>query len=348
MLDIQEHLPAAGSYSAVTPRALWAKLQFDSQGVAIGWHSLVHHSADVAAVLLTLLAQPTVAARMERLAKQPLDMITVCRLGALAFLHDIGKANRGFRARVDPRAQRIGHVDEAAWLFGADANDLCSRLFDVLGLDRFIPWFPDEAAVLFDAVLAHHGRPSRRDGAHRRQWERLPGSDPIAELAPMRDALDRWFPAAFATGPSLPASHAFAHAFAGLLMLADWLGSDSDIFPFANGTGPDRMTFALKQAENAIETVGLAAARPVMRERAGALGFADTFGMTKPRPVQAIAAQPRAACLVLEAETGSGKTEAALWRFKHLFAQGAVDGIYFALPTRVAATAMFARVKRVP
>jgi CRISPR-associated endonuclease/helicase Cas3 len=49
---------------------------------------------------------------------------------------------------------------------------------------------------------------------------------------------------------------------------------------------------------------------------------------------------------VLEAETGSGKTEAALWRFRHMFEAGAVDGLYFALPTRVAATQMFARVKR--
>ncbi|MBV8093486.1 MAG: DEAD/DEAH box helicase [Acetobacteraceae bacterium] len=55
---------------------------------------------------------------------------------------------------------------------------------------------------------------------------------------------------------------------------------------------------------------------------------------------------PSANCVVLEAETGSGKTEAALWRFLHLFEQGLVDGIYFALPTRVAATQMFDRVRR--
>jgi len=48
----------------------------------------------------------------------------------------------------------------------------------------------------------------------------------------------------------------------------------------------------------------------------------------------------------MEAETGSGKTEAALWRFLDLFEAGAVDGMYFALPTHVAATQAFARILR--
>jgi CRISPR-associated endonuclease/helicase Cas3 len=47
--------------------------------------------------------------------------------------------------------------------------------------------------------------------------------------------------------------------------------------------------------------------------------------------------------LILESETGSGKTEAALWRFAHLFQEGDVDGLYFALPTRVAATQLYNR-----
>jgi CRISPR-associated endonuclease/helicase Cas3 len=51
-----------------------------------------------------------------------------------------------------------------------------------------------------------------------------------------------------------------------------------------------------------------------------------------------------ATVVVLEAETGSGKTEAALWRYFHLFARGEVDGLYFALPTRVAATQVYRRV----
>jgi CRISPR-associated endonuclease/helicase Cas3 len=75
-------------------------------------------------------------------------------------------------------------------------------------------------------------------------------------------------------------------------------------------------------------------------------GFSHLFGVRDLRPVQRNAILPTARCVVLEAETGSGKTEAALWRFRHLFEAGAVDGLYLALPTRVAASQMFTRVKR--
>ena len=48
--------------------------------------------------------------------------------------------------------------------------------------------------------------------------------------------------------------------------------------------------------------------------------------------------------LLVESDTGSGKTEAALAWFLRLYAQGAVDGLYFALPTRVAARELYGRV----
>ena len=48
--------------------------------------------------------------------------------------------------------------------------------------------------------------------------------------------------------------------------------------------------------------------------------------------------------VIIESETGSGKTEAALWRFARLYEAGLVDGLYFALPTRAAAKQIFDRV----
>jgi CRISPR-associated endonuclease/helicase Cas3 len=53
---------------------------------------------------------------------------------------------------------------------------------------------------------------------------------------------------------------------------------------------------------------------------------------------------PQGGLTILESETGSGKTEAALGRFVQLFQAGLVDGMVFALPTRTAATQLHARV----
>ncbi len=50
---------------------------------------------------------------------------------------------------------------------------------------------------------------------------------------------------------------------------------------------------------------------------------------------------------VLEAETGSGKTEAAAARFLRLFHAGLVDGMTLALPTRTAATQIHERIVRI-
>jgi len=339
---------------------LWAKR--DEAG---RWHSLVGHSADVGAVLAALLALPTVGTRLGRLDGSDAAAVSSAvssKLSALAFLHDVGKANRGFQARSDATAPRIGHIDELAWVFsprrGADA--VCDRLFGQLGLDRVAAWLPDDASGLFDAVFAHHGRPwalgprgSPADvGDASAHWRGGPG-DPVARLAPMRAALDAWFGSALADGGPLPDRAAFAHAFAGLLMLADWLGSNPDpgFFPFDEGRHADRMAFARERAAQVLTATGLDA-RPA-REAARRVGadFPHAFAQIgRPpfaaRPIQAETARQLARLLVLEAETGSGKTEAALWRFVELFRAGAVDGLYFALPTRVAATQIFERVKR--
>lgn len=332
----------------ITPSILWAKLERNTDGQITGWHSLIDHSADVAAVIEALLAQPTLNRRLAQAAGlTKLDGVVCARLAALAFLHDIGKANRGFRARIDPNAPCIGHIDQLAWLFKpGEGEDLCDRICDVLGLDEVIDWFKEAPGrEIWDTVFAHHGRPWQSKPS-RAYWRVVDGSDPIADLAPMRAALERWFAPAFTATTPLPDTPEFDHAFAGLLMLADWLGSDTQFFNLANGGEPDRMAWARPKAIEAVHAVGLAVERRRVVVQRHRPDFATLFNVPSLRPIQQYATVPQAQCVVLEAETGSGKTEAALWRFVHLFAQGEVDGLYFALPTRVAATQMFGRIKK--
>ena len=335
------------SESIISPLLdLWAKLSLNR----VGWHSLVDHSADVAAVLLALLDQPTIAARLARLGGlADLSPVMRARLGVLAFLHDIGKANRGFQARFDPAAPMVGHIDQLAWVFSLDGGSALERLYAVLGLDRMEAWFQGDSALEWlAATLAHHGRPWRftNPPPSSPHWEPKGEDDPIVRLAPMREALDRYFVPAFEADHALPDRPAMIHAFAGLLMLADWLGSDEGRFPFANGEDPERWQFAKVAARAALRDVGLDATASREIVQATLASFTAAFDVSRPRPIQAAVTKPDASLVVLESETGSGKTEAALWRFRHLFEQGAVDGLYFALPTRVAASQVHARVVR--
>ena len=124
-------------------------------------------------------------------------------------------------------------------------------------------------------------------------------------------------------------------------MLADWLGSHEGFFPFGRDTG-DRLTFAPMAAADALRSVGLDARdyQAVLAQQSPDLAAVFGFAPQPLRPLQQVlAAWPvneQDRLLILEAETGSGKTEAALARFLALFAAGGVDGLYFALLMTVA------------
>ncbi|MGC4121401.1 MAG: HD domain-containing protein [Myxococcales bacterium] len=149
-----------------------------------------------------------------------------------------------------------------------------------------------------------------------------------------------WFPEAFGPGRDLPESAQLQHAFAGLVMLADWIASDAELFPFASSLS-DRMTFARQQARHVVVRLGLDVPVPQRLDPVGRDAFARISSFPPRAAQRAVTALPEAVAgsiVVLEAETGSGKTEAALAHFVRLFCSGQVDGLYFALPTRTAAT----------
>jgi CRISPR-associated endonuclease/helicase Cas3 len=131
-------------------------------------------------------------------------------------------------------------------------------------------------------------------------------------------------------------------------MLADWIGSDEDFFPFSE-CDEDRMAFARIQARHVITALALDVPPQARVDGANRRPFArvapDSFVARQPQDaIVALSRDESGTLTILEAETGSGKTEAALARFVQLFEDGLVDGLYFALPTRSAATQLHSRV----
>jgi CRISPR-associated endonuclease/helicase Cas3 len=333
----------------------WGKLRATHDG-EIEWHRLIDHCADVAACVEALLAQPTIAARF---GLPPNDKMRVARLAALAFLHDLGKANVGFQNRrlqqIDGSVSVAGHTREIAPLF---SDQLFDRMCATIPLDAMSCWGRDATMLrLLVASFSHHGTPidvQRPDPQQRYGFPSLwqpaaDGYDPFATIAAFGAALRRWFPAAFErSGEPLPGATEFQHAFAGLVMLADWLGSDTDFFPYSRPSDDERIVFARAQAGAAIDAVGIGVASRRVFVAAAPPSFTDLFPpILLANPMQEGAGRlDTGRLVVLEAEAGSGKTEAAIWRFKQLFEAGAVDGLYFALPTRIAATQIHGRVSR--
>ena len=178
------------------------------------------------------------------------------------------------------------------------------------------------------------------------------GLDPRECVERIGPLLRQWFLDAFAPDAEpLPATAEFQHHFLGLCTLADWIGSnDENWFHYVDRPDDNYMDRARGQAEQAVKDIGLDigeqrrvfAAMPLRRN------FADPFGHPEPNSIQRQAAleTPLTEQLVIiESETGSGKTVAVLWRFAKMYERGLVDGLYFALPTRAAASQLHGRVK---
>lgn len=333
------------------PTTFWGKLERDASGVVTAWHPLLAHCADVAACAEALLEQTLLRRRLAALAgRDDLDATNIARLCVLAALHDIGKFNLGFQRKGDaePRGT-AGHVAEVLALFGS-GYEVGKKLMATLPSAELDAWCADGGACeLLVAAIGHHGRPVRCGGNPDPSLWRVEHSlDPFAGIASLAAAARAWFPAAFssASGGDLSDTPRFQHAFAGLVMLADWLGSDRGFFRYADDLD-DRMPFARTTAREAVQAIGLD-----VRLARGSLGESlpgfDRISTFSPHEAQAktmaLGRPPEGSLTILESETGSGKTEAAFGRFVHLFHAGLVDGMMFALPTRTAATQLHGRV----
>ena len=316
------------------------------------FHRLEHHCADVAACFEALLLDPVLRARFARAAgASDLGDTTAARLTLLAFLHDFGKLNAGFQFKVrrpngssGRRPRPAGHIAEA--LLGCDQSDMSG----LLGLHRMVDEWGDGVVPLVYAMLAHHGRPARRPtrtgSGPPELWQPFAGYDPRAIAKLLNERGRTWFPAAFEPGPPLPDAPALAHLFAGTVALADQLGSDEAAFEYEADPVPNYIERARRVATEVVRSRGFS--RFGWRKGTAAPDVRSLFDHVEPRPPQrTVASAPLdRPLLVLESETGSGKTEAAVLRFAALWRAGLVDGLYFAVPTRAAARQLHGRVSR--
>lgn len=131
---------------------------------------------------------------------------------------------------------------------------------------------------------------------------------------------------------------------AGIVVLSDWLGSDSKTFKFSsipidpiNYWNKTRIT-----AKEAINNAGLKLAIPSKLKT-----FKEYFNF-EPTPLQTatsnieISSDPQ--LFILEDVTGSGKTEAAIQLAHRLISNENANGLYLGLPTKATANAMYGRM----
>jgi CRISPR-associated endonuclease/helicase Cas3 len=351
----------------------WAKLSDDRSA----WHSLAGHSADVGAVADQLLSpESALAARLAVAAGlRELPELHRAWLVRLACLHDIGKVNRRFQSRKHlPRRAYLelgGHVKVV--IDSPTTEPPVSTVLTALGKGLH----HDGLVVLhwFRTAVSHHGRPwgapsVTKDVLWSRCWAPGDSLDPPAQVKHLLRLSSRWSGAkpGMRIEGGMPSDPAFTHLFAGILTLADWIASTELIFKLkedAADRDPDGYWADARDcARRACARIGVVPeTRPVQVNLTGLplleRIFPKLFGeqavpgskrRLEPTPLQTAAATmplptPGSAVLI-ESETGSGKTEAVLVLYARMRAAGLVSGLFFALPTRATARAMYTRVEK--
>ena len=356
---------SSGTSDTVYTRRFWAKAE-PRDGYPKRIHLLEHHLADVGACFEALMRQPTIRKRLATTGcLDDLDESLIARLSLFAALHDIGKVNMGFQTRIwqseDSQGRQkprwAGHTAEMVPVLTNDDYATAEWFFDALEWDDFLTWDDrdgETVCAMLVATLSHHGRPLQLDGGLSENpaiWGKFVDLKPEDCVSRIGKLLRLWFPSAFEPGGfALPSEPAFQHMFLGLCNWADWIGSDEDWFPFVDLPDDDYIKTARERAKQAIDGIGLNLSVQIDNFK-GVPGFGELFPKID-KPPNAI--QQKAALdtpldqplVIIESETGSGKTEAALWRFARMYEKGLVDGIYFALPTRSAAKQIHGRVER--
>ena len=326
-------------------------------------HPLLDHMSDVAACFLALAECAAIQRSLMHTAGRDLDSADLQRLAVLVFLHDVGKANAGFQSRRWQLPDRppgawptspFGHGQEGWELISARVPN-AEHYAAGLPIAEIVSWGDEAVCQLLQASISHHGRPLGETPSKQSAliWQPVLDKngvvlyDPAATMVCMGERLAQSYPLAFGECQQpLPDKPGFSHLFAGLVQLADWLGSDTrqGFFPYT-AFGEDRIQTAPHSAARAVRAIGLEVSpwRSALCDQLPSFGTA--FDVPEARPMQLAAGDLSVGSIVvLEAETGSGKTEAALWRFMKLFQEDKVDSLYFALPTRVAATQLYQRI----
>jgi len=322
----------------------WGKARRCAESdVGIAFHLLPLHCLDAAVVAEAWARRDLVLLRMfqgcARLKPETLKAWLLFFIG----LHDFGKFDIRFQRKAPELAAHLNPGSHKCVLNRSYAHG--SAGFAMFREEqRGQAWASHEALAWMKAAAGHHGEMVGRSvsppiaPADVRQVDRTARAEWVACLRELFLG-----PAGINPDESPPP---VSPMFAGFCCVCDWLASNEEFFPYVEAMPNDHS--AWMEARKPLALAALRSSGLVPNE-IRASGMDGLFPHRTPRGVQRLAsAWPVEPGLTLiEAPTGSGKTEAALAHASALLRAGVADGIVFALPTQATANAMLNRLESV-
>lgn len=252
------------------PKYPWGKYKSATKE----YHTVVHHSLDVAALAKRILEIPLVQKRLLKDFNGVLSEGQIAHLVLIVYLHDVGKYTAAFQDKRNQTVETFApHTTPGLFLFEAHNNtDIESVLYPneskdkhpngrpLISLDRMYneKWFSFEGTTpkqiakailgLVKASISHHGKPETTKKIGQSMnilncWLSKNGSFDLKVKEDIQKhiqigcgvlGLDK-----FKDEPTLKISNEFLHFFMGLTSFADWGGSDTDYFPYHEDLAED-------------------------------------------------------------------------------------------------------------
>ena len=273
--------------------------------------------------------------------------------------HDVGKADDWFQNKDPDQAAKLRSLGLELPPWKASEPDEYKRFRHEVRSREWLQdylkergWSSRAFNVAAKAIVGHHGdwAPQNFYGEEEKQsafWQPL-----RADLGALLWEVLQPEPLALAAFPHATTAGARLSAY---VVLSDWIASNDKLFPFPqlpkDAAPNDYFAVSCDLARDVVKQLKLdappeAAAqnKPTLAEVWPPEHFEQ---MKKPRPLQTLLDERRdelaPGLAIIEAPTGEGKTEAAIYLAQLWNADSPARGTFFALPTQATSNAMFTR-----
>jgi CRISPR-associated endonuclease/helicase Cas3 len=342
----------------------WAKAPRPDPGEQRSWLPLATHLTDTAAVMGHLWDE-WVGPGPRRVVEADVGDAAVARSTAVlvAALHDLGKFSRAFAGQV-PEMRTHMESHGYRWDLAAVKEDARRLPHSIVGHVMVCKLLRDHGATPVGAdsvavvVGGHHGvPPTAAQLVAVEENPRLVG-DPAWDRARTRLVdhvlADLGGPDLLTAVARVRLSDAAQMLLTGLVITADWLASNAELFPLVpafDSTAEDASTRAARAWQHldlsapwrATDEALTRDATSLLRSRFPAAATYEANDVQR-LALRAAREMPEAGLLIIEALMGVGKTEASLLAAEVLAHRFGRSGIFYGLPTRATTDAMFTRV----
>ena len=350
-------------------KSIWAKSVFRGDPNDHRYLLLWQHLQDCAAVARRVWNDflPD-AVKEELVADLGSERVTVGLISFLAMIHDVGKASPAFEVQCDYLCDRVREhglrVDEQ--FFACHKEERAGYRHELVGYQSVCQWFSrrgyqtDEGSMangVAYVVGGHHGTCVTAD--KKRLLGKAEAKHYLGGQAwdDVRQDIINWaaeetdFEMTLHLLDDRPLRCRTQILLTAIVIISDWIASDSWLFPLNSSEVDEQCFDAFERARQAWWQLNLPRPWQVSLEEStpDAL-FAERFDIPGAhlRPVQREAVRlaqtmPSPGLMIIEANMGEGKTEAALLSAEVLAGRFGCGGVYYGLPTQTTANAMFHR-----